>query len=105
MFLFAWNFDCACFRYKRSAVHNHCLHTQVLEKVRNNKRPEIPDQCPLGLSKLIKKCFDQSPEKRPRFKVSPTIYLQLIQNNKRVHITGVFFNKKAVGLMAQLSAG
>ena len=42
---------------------------QILEKVRNNKRPEIPDQCSGGLAKLTKRCWEQNPGKRPSFKV------------------------------------
>ena len=45
------------------------LTFQILEKVRNNKRPEIPDQCPGGLAKLVKRCWEQNPGKRPSFKV------------------------------------
>ena len=56
--------------------------SQVLEKVRNNKRPEIPDQCPVGLSKLIKKCWDPNPGKRLSFKVNIFIILKEIKRCK-----------------------
>ena len=57
----------------RIAQHLHpCmlrLTFQILEKVRNNKRPEIPDQCPVGLANLTRRCWEQNPGKRPSFKV------------------------------------
>ncbi|XP_033632232.1 dual specificity protein kinase splB-like [Asterias rubens] len=41
---------------------------QVLEKVQQKKRPEIPQTCPEPLKHLIKSCWDHKPNKRPSFK-------------------------------------
>ncbi|XP_070553545.1 uncharacterized protein [Ptychodera flava] len=41
---------------------------QIIERVRQNKRPEIPDTCPAALSKLINLCWEQKPNRRPSFK-------------------------------------
>uniref|UniRef100_A0A2C9KMZ2 Serine-threonine/tyrosine-protein kinase catalytic domain-containing protein n=1 Tax=Biomphalaria glabrata TaxID=6526 RepID=A0A2C9KMZ2_BIOGL len=45
-----------------------CSVYQVLEQVRTNKRPLIPDHCPPDLCRLIQKCWDQNPAARPGFK-------------------------------------
>ncbi|KAH9513828.1 hypothetical protein Btru_031499 [Bulinus truncatus] len=42
-----------------------CSVYQVLEQVRNNRRPVIPDHCPPDLSRLVQKCWDQNPAARP----------------------------------------
>ncbi|XP_002740778.1 uncharacterized protein LOC100372099 [Saccoglossus kowalevskii] len=41
---------------------------QIMERVRENKRPEIPESCPIKLGKLITMCWDSKPNKRPSFK-------------------------------------
>ena len=39
-----------------------------MEVVQNNLRPEIPENCPSQISRLIKKCWDRNPLLRPSFK-------------------------------------
>ena len=39
-----------------------------VEVVQNNLRPEIPDDCPKPIAKLIKRCWDKDPFVRPSFK-------------------------------------
>ncbi|XP_052078614.1 uncharacterized protein LOC127716450 isoform X2 [Mytilus californianus] len=58
----------------RSHPYDGCSVFQILERVRLNKRPEIPTNSPPDLSSLIKRCWDQNPAKRPAFK---DIILQL----------------------------
>ncbi|XP_071087310.1 uncharacterized protein [Haliotis cracherodii] len=41
---------------------------QILEKVRLNKRPEIPSECPVELAGFISRCWDNNPARRPVFK-------------------------------------
>ncbi|XP_066287041.1 uncharacterized protein [Branchiostoma lanceolatum] len=41
---------------------------QVMECVRLNQRPEIPDYCPIGLSRLIGLCWAHNPARRSSFK-------------------------------------
>ncbi|XP_072039925.1 LOW QUALITY PROTEIN: uncharacterized protein [Amphiura filiformis] len=41
---------------------------QVLERVRRNKRLEIPSSCPEPLRRLICACWEHKPNKRPSFK-------------------------------------
>ncbi|XP_046561668.1 serine/threonine-protein kinase BCK1/SLK1/SSP31-like [Haliotis rubra] len=41
---------------------------QILEKVRLNKRPEIPMECPVELAGFISRCWDHKPARRPVFK-------------------------------------
>ncbi|XP_019621594.1 PREDICTED: uncharacterized protein LOC109467910 [Branchiostoma belcheri] len=41
---------------------------QVMECVRLNQRPDIPDYCPIGLSRLIGLCWAHNPARRPSFK-------------------------------------
>ncbi|KAH3831342.1 uncharacterized protein LOC127880025 [Dreissena polymorpha] len=49
---------------------------KVLERVRKNKRPEIPASTPEGLTHLISICWDPNPAKRPQFKE----ILQILEN-------------------------
>ncbi|XP_067663814.1 uncharacterized protein [Haliotis asinina] len=41
---------------------------QILEKVRLNKRPDIPAECPVELAGFIARCWDNNPARRPVFK-------------------------------------
>ncbi|XP_033105975.1 uncharacterized protein LOC117108132 [Anneissia japonica] len=41
---------------------------QILECIRNSKRPEIPEYCPDPLKGLINRCWKQKPNQRPSFK-------------------------------------
>ena len=58
--------------------------------VRKNKRPNIPESCPEGLSLLISRCWDQNPAKRSQFKVSCSFLFRLIRNAS--HIYGMNFS-------------
>ena len=53
------------------------------EVVKNGKRPEIPQDCPASLRKLIVQCWDGEPAKRPKFsEIIPMVtsfrYLKLL---------------------------
>ncbi|XP_021360200.1 uncharacterized protein LOC110454806 [Mizuhopecten yessoensis] len=52
----------------RKQPYEGCSVFQVLERVRLNKRPEIPSSCPAELTKFIQQCWAPAPSKRPPFK-------------------------------------
>ncbi|XP_053399085.1 uncharacterized protein LOC123558283 [Mercenaria mercenaria] len=60
----------------RCSPYKDCSVFQILEMVRKNKRPGIPDGTPEGLNHLIKLCWDHNPAKRPQFKD----ILQILEN-------------------------
>ena len=70
--------------------------------VRKNKRPNIPESCPEGLSLLISRCWDQNPAKRSQFKVSCIFFLleMLIRNGSHIYVMNFslfVFHLKASG--------
>ncbi|KAK6173233.1 hypothetical protein SNE40_016722 [Patella caerulea] len=52
----------------RKHPYESCSVFQILERVRLNKRPEIPDFCPNELKELMEKCWHQKPSQRPIFR-------------------------------------
>ncbi|XP_033743145.1 probable serine/threonine-protein kinase DDB_G0268876 [Pecten maximus] len=52
----------------RKQPYDGCSVFQVLERVRLNKRPEIPPSCPTELAKFVQQCWAPVPSKRPPFK-------------------------------------
>ncbi|XP_050417165.1 uncharacterized protein LOC126830804 [Patella vulgata] len=52
----------------RKHPYEACSMFQILERVRLNKRPEIPDFCPNELKELMEKCWHQKPSQRPIFR-------------------------------------
>ena len=45
----------------------HIRTGELINKIFNNERPEIPQEIPKAMSDLIRKCWDQNPENRPTF--------------------------------------
>ncbi|GFO30864.1 protein kinase [Plakobranchus ocellatus] len=54
--------------YTREMPYAGSTVFQILEQVRRNKRPPVPQDCPAGLGRLIQQCWDQNPAARPKFK-------------------------------------
>ena len=44
-------------------------HQQIIEAIRNNERPTVPQECPQFLLELIQECWNHEPRKRPSFRV------------------------------------
>ncbi|XP_069130522.1 uncharacterized protein [Argopecten irradians] len=52
----------------RKQPYDGCSVFQVLERVRLNKRPELPSACPTKLAQFMQQCWAPVPSKRPPFK-------------------------------------
>ena len=71
---------------------------ELLEKIENQEKPEIPEICPRQLKHYITKCLDDDPERRPSFEdiLSPPSFDELVLE-ALINI-GPNYDKKACGL-------
>lgn len=53
----------------REPPYKNIMGTKVsVEVVKNDLRPKIPKKAPEAMARLMKKCWDRNPVKRPSFK-------------------------------------
>ncbi|KAH9571985.1 hypothetical protein CY35_02G122700 [Sphagnum magellanicum] len=64
-----YSFGMVCYEILTGNIpfHNHIAMTELRTKIKDGLRPNLPDQCPQQLSKLIQECYHPDPATRPSF--------------------------------------
>jgi serine/threonine protein kinase len=64
-----YSFGMVCYEILTGNIpfHNHIAMTELRTKIKDGLRPNLPEQCPHQLSKLIQECYHPDPATRPSF--------------------------------------
>jgi hypothetical protein len=64
-----YSFGMVCYEILTGNIpfHNHTSMTELRKEIKDGLRPNLPEECPQQLSKLIQECYHSDPATRPSF--------------------------------------